>query len=196
MEKSEDGRIVGRDNTYRNPSLPQNYCRHVSLQPAKLQSFLAVIMTVYFAGIQGNIYMFTFWKIDVRNNPPNGAPSHDMLCHVRPLLDQVLAACLMEYNPKKENSTNNIQGMFIIQAVFSGQTDKVLYQSCHRVSRVYRVKNQCRWDATSETGLGACVVTFMGITLFKKLLNGRLYACGTIKSKLQGLDFGLPPQAG
>ena len=137
-------------------------------------------MTVYFAGIQGNIYMFTFWKI-------------------------VLAACLMEYNPRKENSINNIQGMFIIQAVFSVQTDKVWYQSvgvrcqeqlfCHRVSRVYRVKNQCRWDATSETGLGACVVTFMGITLFKELLNCTLYTCGTIKSKSQGLGFRLLPQA-
>ena len=41
---------------------------------------------------------------DTQHNPARGQPSHDKLCHIRPILDDVLDKCKNNYNPHKEQS--------------------------------------------------------------------------------------------
>ena len=41
---------------------------------------------------------------DTQHNPARGQPSHDKLCHIRPILDDVTDKCKNNYNPHKEQS--------------------------------------------------------------------------------------------
>ena len=41
---------------------------------------------------------------DTRNNPDRGQPNHDKLCHIRRILDIVLAMCKENYIPDKEQA--------------------------------------------------------------------------------------------
>ena len=110
---------------------------------------------------------------DARNNPPKGAPGHDMLCHVRPLLDQVSTACLMEYNPSKENSIDEamipFKGRLSFKQYLPAKPTKFGIKVWERADgnngfvsefQVYKGRKiNVDGTRTSETRLGARVVT-------------------------------------
>ena len=122
---------------------------------------------------------------DARNNPPKGAPGHDMLCHVRPLLDRVSTACLMEYNPSKENSIDEamipFKGRLSVKQYLPAKPTKFGIKVWERADgnngfvsefQVYTGRKiNVDGTRTSETGLGARVVT----DLTRSLVGGHYH---------------------
>jgi hypothetical protein len=100
---------------------------HVVFSVMQIPEYKIAWNTGNFYGIQGIPDVMTrerneklakyFHVNDVSNNPPRRQPGHDKLCHIRPVLNTVLARCLENYNPPKDQAVD--EGMIAFKGRLS-----------------------------------------------------------------------------
>lgn len=145
---------------------------------------------------------------DITNNPPWRTPGHDKLCHIRPILDDILQKCTNNYNPHREQSID--EGMIAYKGRLSFKQylpakptklgikiwERALPQNgyCHEF-QIYTGKVA---GGATEEGLGAIVVqnlrrkiikkghhvhmdNFFSPRFFTDLYAGEVYCCGTVR---------------
>lgn len=115
---------------------------------------------------------------DITNNPPWRTPGHDKLCHIRPILDDILQKCTNNYNPHRGQSVD--EGMIAYKGRLSFKQylpakptklgikiwERALPQNgyCHEF-QIYTGKVD---GGATEEGLGAIVVQNLGRKIIKK----------------------------
>lgn len=145
---------------------------------------------------------------DITNNPPWRTPSHDKLCHIRPILDDILQKCTNNYNPHREQSVD--EGMIAYKGRLSFKQylpakptklgikiwERALPQNgyCHE----FQINTGKVDGGATEEGLGAIVVQNLGRKIIKKshhvhmdnffsprfftdLYAEEVYCCGTVR---------------
>ena len=159
-----------------------------------------------------------FHVADTSRNPPRGAPGHDKLAHVRPMLEQIRTTCMNEYNPHREVSIDEAM------IGFSGRLGFKQYVPLKPTKRGIKVWVRAdphngyvgdfqvytgRTDNTPEINLGGRVVLdlmqplldlgyhvytdsfFTSPDLFLQLRKRSTLGCGTVRSNRKGLPTGL-----
>lgn len=159
-----------------------------------------------------------FHAADHSNNPQRGAPGHDKLAHIRPVLESVRSRCKQLYNPHQNSSVDEAM------IAFRGRLGFKQYIPAKPTK--YGIKVWCRADPVNgylndfqvyvgkvgnraEVGLGARVVHdltqdiagrnhiinmdnyFSSPELYVKMLEDNLRARGTVRPNRKGFPANL-----
>ena len=147
LKDPETGVTLPRRNYLKDPEIGVTLPQRNYLRSWIARRVFCLVLLVVQAGVENETAVFVpcrsghhdtqpVWKYqiyfhcnDTRNNSARGQPNHDKLCHIRRILDVVLAMCKENYIPDKEQAFFDLFYLFsIILYIFAntGRTTRLL----------------------------------------------------------------------